>query len=89
LSSYFDTSGLVSARVTCTSKSQIAIPRFNRSRQSSEGQVAQDPEGLRFGTSAFSQSKGAREHSEIPSCEGSHGDGAEGDTWRRDPAFGF
>jgi hypothetical protein len=51
--------------------------------------VAQDPEGSRFDTSAFSQSKGAREHSEISSYEGSHGDGVEGDTWRHDLAFGF
>jgi hypothetical protein len=47
-----DISGLASARNTCTSESRITIPRFNRSRQSSEGQVARDPEDSGLGTSA-------------------------------------
>jgi hypothetical protein len=81
-------SGLASARNTCTSKSRIAIPRFNRSRQSLEGQVARDPEDSGLGTSAFSKSKGARRNSEVPSCDGSHGDGAEDGTWHRASAFG-
>jgi hypothetical protein len=81
-------SGLASARVACTSKSRVAIPRFNRSRRSSEGQVARDPEESGLGTSAFSKSKGARRNSEVPSCDGSHGDGVEDNTWHRASAFG-
>jgi hypothetical protein len=81
-------SGLVSARNTCTSKSRIAIPRFNRSRQSLEGQVARDPEDSGLGTSAFVKSRGARRSREAASCDGSHGVCVEYHTWYRASAFG-
>jgi hypothetical protein len=50
--------------------------------------VARDPEESGLGTSVFSKSKGARRNSEAPSCDGSHGDGAEDSTWHRTSAFG-
>jgi hypothetical protein len=50
--------------------------------------VARDPEESGLGTSAFAKLKEARENSEVPSCEGSHGDGAEDSTWHRASAFG-
>jgi hypothetical protein len=58
-------------------KLRVTIPRFNRSRQSSEGQVARDPEESGLGTSALSKSKGARRNSEIASCDGPHRNSAE------------
>jgi hypothetical protein len=39
-----------------------------------EGQVARDPVESGLGTSAFSKSKETRRNSEVPSCDGSHGD---------------
>jgi hypothetical protein len=51
--------------------------------------VARDPEESGFGTSVFSKSKGARRNSEAPSCDGSHGDGAEDSTWHRTSRSGF
>jgi hypothetical protein len=45
--------------------------------------VARDPEESGLGTSAFSRSKGARRNSEAPSCDGSHGDCVEYNTWHR------
>jgi hypothetical protein len=50
--------------------------------------VARDPEDSGLGTSAFARPKGARGNREIASCEGSHGDRAEDDTWHRASAFG-
>jgi hypothetical protein len=50
--------------------------------------VARDPKESGLGTSVFSKSKGARRNNEAPSCDGSHGDGAEDNTWHRTSAFG-
>jgi hypothetical protein len=50
--------------------------------------VARDPKESGFDTSVFSKSKGARRNSESPSCDGSHGDGAEDCTWHRTSTFG-
>jgi hypothetical protein len=81
-------SGLASARSTCTSKSRMAILRFNRSHQSLEGQVARDPEDSGLGTSVFAKSKGARINRKAASCDGSHGDCVEYNTWHRASALG-
>jgi hypothetical protein len=78
----------VSARDTCKSKSRIAIPRSNRSRQSLEGHVAQDPEDLGPGTSTFVKLRGAQRSREAASCDGSHGVCVEYHTWYRASAFG-
>jgi hypothetical protein len=48
--------------------------------------VARDPEDSGLGTSAFSKSKGARRKREVASCDGTHGDCVEYNTWHR--AFG-
>jgi hypothetical protein len=45
--------------------------------------VARDPEESGLDTSAFSKSKGERRDSEVPSCDGSHGDCMEYRTWHR------
>jgi hypothetical protein len=50
--------------------------------------VARDPVESGLGTSAFSKSKGSRRNSEVPSCDGSHGDRVEYNTWHRTSAFG-
>jgi hypothetical protein len=79
-------SGLASASVTCTWISRVVIPRSDWNRPSLEGQVARDPEGSGFGTSATSKSKGAQRDREVPSCDGTHGSCVERNTWHR--AFG-
>jgi hypothetical protein len=69
-------------------KSRVAISRFSQSHRSSEGQAARDLGESGLGTSAFSKLKGVWKNSEAPSCDGSHGDGAEHNTWHRILAFG-
>jgi hypothetical protein len=50
--------------------------------------VARDPEDSGLGTSALATSSGARGTREVASCEGSHGDRTEDDTWHRASVFG-
>jgi hypothetical protein len=45
--------------------------------------VARDPEESGLGTSAYSRSKGTWRNGEAASCDGSHGDGVEYNTWHR------
>ena len=78
--------GLASVSIACTTRSRVVISQRKRDRRFERGQVARDPEGSGFGTSATSKSKGAQRDREVPSCDGTHGSCVERNTWHR--AFG-